>query len=233
MRAVIFDWGGTLTPWVTMDHLAAWRAYADVIHPEDVTAAVALAAAVHAAEQAAWLRVRDHHTAFTLAQVLDTAHAPVTEAALLAFRAYWDRATHTDPEVAPLLTALRERGLRTGILSSTAWPATWHDEVLARDGVLHLFDARIWSSDLPHTKPHPAAFKAAMAALDITTPTDCVYIGDRPYDDITGAKAVGMRAILIPHSDIPPSQQVPTTATPDATLHRLSDLPTILDRWLP
>ena len=26
VRAVIFDWGGTLTPWHTIDHEALWRA---------------------------------------------------------------------------------------------------------------------------------------------------------------------------------------------------------------
>ncbi|GAA3018759.1 putative hydrolase of the HAD superfamily [Actinokineospora globicatena] len=232
MRAVIFDWGGTLTPWVTMDHLAAWRAYADVVHPDDQARATELAAAVLTAENAAWTLVRDQHVAFTLAQVLDTAAAPADERALRAFRDYWDRATYTDPEVAPMLTGLRERGLRTGVLSSTAWPAAWHEEVLHRDGVLDLFHARVWSSDLQYTKPHRAAFEAAMAAVGVDDPADCVYVGDRPYDDISGAKAIGMRAVLIPHSDIPVTQQVPVDVTPDAVVQRLSELPGVVDRWL-
>ncbi|WP_018682742.1 HAD family hydrolase [Actinokineospora enzanensis] len=232
MRAVIFDWGGTLTPWVTMDHLAAWRAYADVLHPDDAERAAGLAATVSAAESAAWLRVRDHHTAFTLAQVLDSVGAPHDVPALDAFRGYWDRATYTDPEVAPMLGVLRERGLRTGVLSSTAWPAAWHVDVLRRDGVHDLFDALVWSSDLAYTKPHRVAFEAAMAAVGVDDPADCVYVGDRPYDDISGAKAVGMRAILVPHSDIPLAQQVPVDVRPDAVVQKLSDLPAVLDEWL-
>ncbi len=31
--AVIFDWGGTLTPWHAIDQLQGWRSYADVLHP--------------------------------------------------------------------------------------------------------------------------------------------------------------------------------------------------------
>ncbi|MGQ0839109.1 HAD family hydrolase [Actinokineospora sp.] len=231
MRAVIFDWGGTLTPWVTMDHLAAWRAYADVVHPGNPVAAGELAAAVFAAEDAAWQRVRVEHTAFTLAYVLDTAGAPHEEPALTALREYWNPATLTDPDVAPLLGALKERGLRTGVLSSTSWPAAWHEEVLHRDGVRDLFDGRVWSSDLPYTKPHRTAFEAAMLAVGVDDPADCVYVGDRPHDDISGAKAAGMRAVLVPHSDIPVHQRVPVDVEPDAVVQRLSDLPAILDGW--
>ncbi|SDD48369.1 HAD family hydrolase [Actinokineospora iranica] len=231
MRAVIFDWGGTLTPWVTMDHLAAWRAFADVLHPSDPDQAALVADAVLTAETAAWARAKTRHTAFTIAQVLETAGAPADEAALAAFRRYWDRATPTDPEVAPMLADLKDRGLRTGILSSTAWPAAWHEEVLHRDGVRDLFDARVWSSDLDYTKPHRAAFEAAMRAVGVENPADCVYVGDRPYDDISGAKAAGMRAVFIPHSDIPPAQQVPVDVEPDAVVQRLSELPAVLDGW--
>jgi FMN hydrolase / 5-amino-6-(5-phospho-D-ribitylamino)uracil phosphatase len=232
MQAVIFDWGGTLTPWYPIDYLAAWRSYADVVHPDDTDRAARVAAAIHAAEQAAWRLARDEHRAFTIAQVLETARAREHDAGFTAYRTYWDRATHTDPEVAPLLNALRDKGLRIGLLSSTPWPATWHEEVLDRDGVRDLFHARVWSSDLEYTKPHEAAFRAAMAAVGVDDPADCVYVGDRPYDDISGAKAVGMRAVLVPHSDIPADQRVPVDVRPDAVIQRLADLEEVVDRWL-
>jgi FMN hydrolase / 5-amino-6-(5-phospho-D-ribitylamino)uracil phosphatase len=232
VRAVIFDWGGTLTPWRDVDYLAAWRAYADVVHPGNAQEAALLAEAIALAEEAAWTRVRDEHVAFTTAQVLQAANAPALEHALTAYRAAWDHATYTDPEVAPLMEWLRGKGLRTGVLSSTGWPAQWHEEVLRRDGVLELFDARVWSSDLQYTKPHRVAFEAAMAAVGVTDPADCVYVGDRLYDDVSGAKAAGMRAVLIPNSRIPEYQMVAVDVEPDAVVHRLSELPAILDRWL-
>ena len=228
---MIFDWGGTLTPWLTMDHLAVWRTFADVLHPGEPERASTVAAALLAAEDAAWDRVRREHRAFTLAQVLAAAGVAEDEAALTAFRLAWEPATITDPEVAPLLTGLRERGVRLGVLSSTSWPGLWHEEALRRDGVLDLFDACVWSSDLPWTKPHPEAFRAALAAVGATDPSRCVYVGDRPYDDIHGAKGVGMRAVLVPHSTIPPAQQVPVDVEPDAVIQRLSDLPAVLDTW--
>ena len=232
MRAVIFDWGGTLTPWRNMRHLDGWRGYADALHPGDAARATEVAAALLAAEDAAWQRARVEHTAFTIAQVLAAAEVPAHDAGFAAFRAFWDPVTYTDPEVAPLLTELRGRGLRTGVLSSTSWPADWHEDVLRRDGVLDLFHGRVWSSDLTHTKPHLVAFRAAMAAVGVTDPADCVYVGDRLYDDISGAQAAGMRAVLVPHSDIPPEQLVEVDATPDAVVQRLSELPAVLDQWL-
>lgn len=232
MRAVIFDWGGTLTPWRPIDYLGAWRSYADALHPGDAERAAALAAAIVDAEEAHWTVARDEHRAFTLAQVLEAAKAPLHDDGIAAYRTFWDPATYTDPDVAPMVEALRGKGLRLGVLSSTPWPASWHEDVLRRDGVHDMFDALVWSSDLEYTKPHREAFLAAMNAVGVDDPADCVYVGDRPYDDISGAKAIGMRAVLVPHSDIPAYQQVPVDVEPDAVVQRLADLPAVVDRWL-
>lgn len=231
MRAVIFDWGGTLTPWLPVDYLAAWRSYAEHLHPDDPERAAAIAAAIVAAEEAHWAAARDEHRAFTIAQVLAAAGAPEHEDGMAAYRTFWDPSTYTDPDVAPTVEALRSRGLRLGVLSSTPWPREWHEEVLHRDGVLHLFDALVWSSDLEYTKPHVEAFTAAMRAVGVDDPAECVYVGDRLYDDISGAKAAGMRAVLVPHSDIPDYQRVPVDVEPDAVIQRLTDLPDVVDRW--
>ncbi|MHA6792766.1 HAD family hydrolase [Pseudonocardia bannensis] len=235
IEAVIFDWGGTLTPWKTMDFHAGWRAYSEVLHADDAERAAASAAALVDADMARWASVRDEHRAFTLAQVLADAliDADVDhhDAALDAYREFWVQATHTDPEAAPMLAALRGRGLKLGVLSSTAWPGEWHEEWLRRDDILDYFDGVVWSSDLPWTKPHASAFRAAMDAVGADDPARCVYVGDRPYDDISGAKAVGMRTVLVPHSDIPLAQQVPVDVTPDAVIQRLADLPEAIAGW--
>ena len=66
-----------------------------------------------------------------------------------------------------------------------------------------------------------------MAAVGVDDPAACVFVGDRPYDDIHGAKSAGMRAVLIPNSDVPPFEE----AVPDAVITRLSELPPLLDTW--
>lgn len=235
LEAVIFDWGGTLTPWRTVDPRAAWRAYAEALHADDTARATEAARRLHEADAARWAGVRDHSRAFTTAQVLadalEDAQNRHDTAALEAYREFWVHATHTDPEAAPMLDALRGRGLRLGVLSSTPWPAAWHEEWLRRDGVLERFDACVWSSDLPWTKPHPDAFRAALEAVGVTDPARAVYVGDRPYDDISGAQAVGMRTVLVPHSDIPAEQRVPVDVTPDGVIQRLADLPGLIADW--
>jgi putative hydrolase of the HAD superfamily len=70
-----------------------------------------------------------------------------------------------------------------------------------------------------------------MRAVGADDPAACVYVGDRAYEDVHGAQRVGMRAVLVPHSDIPPSQQVPVDVTPDAVVHRLVELLDVVDRW--
>lgn len=232
MQAVIFDWGGTLTPWRGIGRDVAWLSYAGVLHPDDKARAAEVVAALVAAEDEHWGRVRAEGKSFTVAQVLAAAGVPEEEAAYLAYRTSLEPTTWTDPAVVPLVTALRGRGLRTGVLSSTMWPGEWHDEILRRDGARDCFDACVWTSDLPWTKPNPAAFLAAMEAVGADDPAECVYVGDRMYDDISGAKAVGMRAVFVPHSKIPPEQTVQIDVEPDAVINELPDLLPIIDEWL-
>ena len=46
-----------------------------------------------------------------------------------------------------------------------------------------------------------------------------------------GAQAVGMRAVLVPHSDIPAVQRGHTDGNPDAIVERLADLLAVVDCW--
>ena len=224
IRAVIFDWGGTLTPWHTVDHEALWRGVCGQHFPERANV---LAAAIWAAERGLWQATGDTRASATLDQVFDRAGLVPTAAFLASYFEAWDPHTFTDPEVPPLLRGLRERGLRVGVLSNTMWPRSAHERVFLRDDVLGLIDGAVYSSEIPWAKPHPKAFLAAMAAVGVDDPAACVFVGDRPYDDVHGAKSVGMRAVLIPNSDVPQYE----SATPDAVITRLSELPRHLDTW--
>ena len=104
------------------------------------------------------------------------------------------------------------------MLSNTLWTREHHEEVFRRDGVLDLIDGAVYSSEIPWTKPHPEAFRAAMAAVGVDDPARAVFVGDRPYDDVHGAKQVGMRAVLVPHSAIPDDQRGHVEGDPDAVV---------------
>ncbi len=226
--AVIFDWGGTLTPWHTIDIHALWLGVARVV---DADRAEEIAVALAGAEDAVWARARDEHRSGTLVEVVEAAEVVLSPAARAAFEASWDPHTLTDPEVPALLAGLRERGVRVGVLSNTLWSRDHHERIFARDGVLDLIDGAVYTSEIPWTKPHPEAFRAAMAAVGVDQPARCVFVGDRLFDDVYGAKAVGMRAVLVPHSTIPAHQRGHTEGEPDAVIQRVSELIPLVDLW--
>ena len=232
VEAVIFDWGGTLTPWHTIDLREQWRAYTAVYDP---LRADELAGELLGAEAESWAAARDHHRSATLEQVLASAGIDTTSeahaSAVAAYQDGWEPHTWTDPAAGPMLSDLRSAGLRIGLLSNTLWTREHHEYVLARDGILDSFDGAVYSSEIPWTKPHPEAFLASMAAIGVTDASACVFVGDRPFDDIHGAKAVGMRAVLVPHSDIPHDQKGHTEGDPDAVVTSLADLPAVIDAW--
>jgi putative hydrolase of the HAD superfamily len=107
------------------------------------------------------------------------------------------------------------------------WPRTAHEKIFVRDEVLDLIDGAVYTSEIDWVKPHPEAFRAAMAAVGETDAAACVFVGDRPYDDIHGAKSAGMRAVLVANSDVPAFE----AAEPDAAITRLADLLPYVDRW--
>jgi len=61
-------------------------------------------------------------------------------------------------------------------------------------------DAAIGSRAHGRVKPHPTIFQAALARLGVE-PEDTVMVGDSLEEDIEGARALGMRAILIDRED--------------------------------
>jgi putative hydrolase of the HAD superfamily len=235
VEAVVFDWGGTLTPWHTLDLHEQWLRYAEVHFPGDAGAAEDLAGRLLAAEEEAWRAGRDHQRSATLDGMLRGAGVDTAderhEQALAAYHAFWEPHTWTDPDVPGLLAGLRERGIKVGVLSNTLWTREHHEAVFRRDGVLDLIDGAVYSSEIPWTKPHPDAFRAALDAVDVADPARAVFVGDRPYDDIHGAKEVGMRAVLVPHSAIPESQKGHVEGAPDAVVDRLADLLDVVDSW--
>jgi putative hydrolase of the HAD superfamily len=233
--AVLFDWGGTLTPWHSLDLVAQWYPYAQVY---DSAHAKELAQRLFDAEESIWQLQRATGGAAgtgTLQRVFELAgidtgswrHAEAME----AYLAGWEPHTRTDPDVVPMLEALRADGIKVGVLSNTMWPREHHEAVFRRDGVLHLVDGAVYTSETASGKPHGDAFRAAMAAVGVTDAARVVFVGDRPWDDVHGAQQAGMRAILVPHSDIPDHQQVPVDVVPDAVVHRLSEVVHVVRGW--
>jgi putative hydrolase of the HAD superfamily len=227
--AVIFDWGGTLTRWHDIDFHAESLALAHAVVASEQDLSVH-AEALRRANQVIWGRSRDHQQSATVADLFTEAGLAHDPELLSHYREFWEPHTETDPQVAPLFLTLRDRGVRVGVLSNTIWPREWHESFFARDGVLDLIDGAVYTSEIPWTKPAPEAFLAAMEAVGVDDPAACVYVGDRLFDDIWGAHNAGLRAIHVPHSDIPVEQHGHSEGDPDAVAQELSDIPRLLDR---
>lgn len=230
IEAVIFDWGGTLTAWHDVDFheesLALAQAVAGTSGDLDVHAA-----RLHEAGQRVWGWSRDEQRSATVADLFTEAGLEHDPALLTAYHDFWTPHTVTDPEVGPLFEALHARGIKVGVLSNTIWPRAWHRGYFERDGVAHLIDGDVYTSEIPWTKPSPLAFRAAMDAVGATDPARCVYVGDRLYDDVWGAQSVGMRAIHVPHSTIPADQLGHTEGTPDAIVQTIGEVADVVARW--
>ena len=228
VEAVIFDWGGTLTPWHDIDFEAEALSYAQAYGDP------ALAGPFMLAAEAAWRRAREEHRSARVEEILAEAGADLADerhrAGVQSYERFWEPHTWTDPQVEPLWQGLRDAGIAIGVLSNTIWSRAYHRGLFERDGVLHLIDGDIYSSEIAWVKPHAQAFTAAADAVGVE-PSRCVYVGDRLYEDVHGPQQVGMRAIWIPHSVLPVEQQVATDAEPDAVAHELLDVLSIVQGW--
>lgn len=233
--AVVFDWGGTLSEFVPIELVDVWGLAARHLDPareDELTAALA------AVEARFWARVTTTQESGTLADLigeasrelgLDVAEAVMEEAAVRHLDAWTPHIRH-DPDAAAVLAALRDRGLRTALLSNTHWPRSFHERFLERDGLATLLDARLYTSELSHLKPHPSVFGAAMAAVGVDDPRRAVFVGDRPIDDVGGAHAAGMRTVLRPNSALD-AAAIAGPVEPDAVITTLPELLDVIDAW--
>lgn len=232
LEAVVFDWGGTLSVHADVDMADMWRLAAKHLAPEREDE-VCQALVGFEARTWAWLS-EDQRTA-TLSQILrmaneelglDVAEAVLEEAALHHLDS-WTPLIEHDEDCRPTLRALRERGLRIGLLSNTHWPRSFHEHFLERDGLAELIDVRCYTSEMERAKPHPDAFLEVLGALGVTDPTRAVHVGDRAYDDISGCQAVGMRGVLRRNPAVPGFD-----VEPAATIDRLPELVPLVDAWM-
>jgi len=239
-RAVIFDLGGTLVHWPKWDEDAPtkWRSAYDSLLKKDGARhwpeADVFVDAMRAAEKAHWERVdREHWSGPPTGLVSDGFRRlglAVEEDVLIATMDGYARAisgwSTVFPDSRDTLVLLRERGYRLGLLSNTWWAAEWHNADIAAHGLAGLLDELVYTSDQPHSKPHPSVFREIGGRLGVE-PGACVMIGDRQIDDVAGAKAAGMRGIWRRNDSGFPT----STVQPDAIVDHLSELPPLLRTW--
>jgi len=237
--AVIFDWGGTLSEFAAVELADMWRLAARHLAAHDggavdIRTEDRICRELARVEATTWDRVSDDQATSTLGEILaeasaalgmDVAEAVLEEAATHHLDSWTPHIEH-DADAAPVLRELKSRGIRTGLLSNTHWPRTFHEHFLERDGLVDLLDVRCYTSEMKRTKPHRDAFAEVLGAVGVEDPSRAVFVGDRPYDDIYGAQQFGMRAVLRPNPHVPP-----WNVTPDAIIESLPELVDLIDTW--
>ena len=99
-------------------------------------------------------------------------------------------------DVVPCLDRLDEMGIRAAVISN--WDYSLH-RVLRMFGIYERFVTVKASLEEGVEKPDPRLFELALAAAGYTA-EETFHVGDDPVDDLSGANAAGIRAVLIDRS---------------------------------
>ncbi|HEY7267104.1 MAG TPA: HAD-IA family hydrolase [Solirubrobacterales bacterium] len=97
------------------------------------------------------------------------------------------------PDAAPALRELGDRGLRLVCVSN--WDCSL-DSVLERCGLRELLVGAVSSAVAGARKPDPAIFAPALELAGVG-PERALHVGDTPEEDVEGARAAGIRPLLL------------------------------------
>jgi putative hydrolase of the HAD superfamily len=103
------------------------------------------------------------------------------------------------PDSARALRVLRAAGIRTAVVSN--WDVSLHER-LQETGLAGLVDGALASAEVGAAKPDGAIFRAALELVG-ARPEQAWHVGDTPEADVVGARAAGLRALLIARDGAP------------------------------
>jgi FMN phosphatase YigB (HAD superfamily) len=200
---VTFDFWNTIAqvPPGTMPELrrravaAACSEAAVAVEPERLTAALEEVRLRWESSWAEGVHLHPREGAEMLVRSLgleDAAGQAVAEAFLAAGR---EVELELAPDVGAALAALRERGMRLGIVCDVGFSGgALLRDLLVREGLLEHFDGWSFSDETGHYKPSPPSFEAALESLEVR-PAEAMHVGDLRRTDVAGAAALGMRTV--------------------------------------
>lgn len=134
--------------------------------------------------------------------------SPRTAAALAELHTYhtasnlWE---YVPDAVLPPVRALREHGLRIVVVSNANGTLRAH---LDRLRLTPLFDVVLDSADEGVEKPDPRFFEIALRKSGAERETT-IHVGDLYYVDVMGARAAGVRGVLLDEGDLRPDADCP------------------------
>jgi putative hydrolase of the HAD superfamily len=100
---------------------------------------------------------------------------------------------HAYPDAAPALRRLRAAGVRLVVVSN--WDASLHER-LVETGLAPLVDGAVASAEVGAAKPDPRIFARALALAGVDAGATW-HVGDSVIADVEGARAAGLRPVLV------------------------------------
>jgi putative hydrolase of the HAD superfamily len=200
LEAVLFDWGGTLMDWVWDDDLLVAGIHAGLNAVDAPPDAADLVIARYRGEVA--LNDFDAPEEVEYERLVRTmlgdsgvdVDNEALRAYLLAEHAAWAPARRLASMSVALLDALRDRGLKTALVSNAMDPAWILLRDLEEQELRARLDAIVFSSDVGVRKPSPKIFERALDELGVA-PDRSAFVGDRLEADVRGARELGMKTI--------------------------------------
>jgi putative hydrolase of the HAD superfamily len=203
IRAVLFDWGDTLMQFDYDPELevSAHRAGLAALGRDDLPdpdRIVALFRERYLPLFWAPGTIEEVEYPGLIRELLGAFDVEVTDEELGRFldaeHAAWDPARQLGATTHALLDSLRARELRLGLVSNAFDPGWLLRRDLERMGLAERLDMAVFSSEHGLRKPHPSIFQRALEELDVP-PEEALFVGDRLYEDVAGAAAVGMKTV--------------------------------------
>lgn len=204
LRAVLFDYGDTLFHFRYREELIdeGWRAGLAAIGRDGLPHHVETAEVfrdVYLPAIFAPSQIDEIEYPGLLRELLAGFDVDVTDEELdrflIAEHESWDVARELGAHTHELLDGLRGLGLQLCLVSNVFNPGWLIRRDLDALGLAERLDAIVLSSEVGKRKPHPAIYAAATDALDVS-PEDCLFVGDRRYEDVRGPAELGMRTAL-------------------------------------
>lgn len=127
------------------------------------------------------------------------------------------------PGAIELLTMLKEKGLKVGLVSNTHWPGHFHQAFNKKVQLSPYLDHEVYSADVNLWKPMPGIFELSLKALSVAA-SEAIFVGDSLAFDIVGAQRLGMQTVLIKGGHLPGCEDI----VPDAVIDRLGELQEML-----
>ncbi|MFT8316305.1 MAG: HAD family hydrolase [Clostridium sp.] len=100
------------------------------------------------------------------------------------------------PNVSYLLRELKNKGYLLSMISNMMLPGRLLIEKLRENNIFHYFNTVTISSDVGYIKPHKEMFLRTLNS-DSLNPEEIMFVGDSYYQDIVGAKSVGMKTVWL------------------------------------